>query len=108
MLVNFLLMCLSVLWLPKRNPQIARDVRVVSNRKIQIPLALLGAIMLGGFLVVHIWKDISASVSAWYFHSTPVWLIVMAIATGIYLRELRSLRQSGVDVKAIFSKLPPE
>lgn len=108
MLVNFLLMCLSVLWLPKRNPEIAKDVRVVSNRKIQVPLVLLGAIMLGGFLVVHIWKDISASVSAWYFHSTPVWLIVMAIATGIYLRELRNLRQSGVDVKAIFSKLPPE
>jgi len=108
MLVNFLLMCLSVLWLPKRNPEIAKDVRVISNRKIQIPLALLGAIMLGGFLVVHIWKDFSASVSAWYFHSTPVWLIVMAIATGIYLRELRSLRQSGVDVKALFAKLPPE
>ncbi len=27
MLVNFLLMCVSVLWLPRRNPRLAADVR---------------------------------------------------------------------------------
>jgi amino acid transporter len=108
MLVNFLLMCLSVLALPRRNPDIARGVRVVSSRKMQVWLALFGAIMLGGFLVVHIWKDLSASVSAWYLHSTPIWLAVMAVATVVYVRELRTLRRSGVDVDAIFSKLPPE
>lgn len=108
MLVNFLLMCLSVLTLPRRNPQIARNIRVAPSRKVQVPLALFGMIMLGGFLIVHIWKDLSAPVSAWYFHSTPVWLAVMAVATVVYLRELRSLRRSGVDVKSIFSTLPPE
>ena len=108
MLVNFLLMCLSVLTLPRRNPGIARNIRVASSRKVQVPLALFGMIMLGGFLIVHIWKDLSAPVSAWYFHSTPVWLAVMAVATVVYLRELRNLRRSGVDVKSIFSTLPPE
>ncbi|MGH7599490.1 MAG: amino acid transporter, partial [bacterium] len=62
----------------------------------------------GGFLIVHVWKDFTASVSAWYFHSTPVWLAVMAVATAIYLRELRNLRRTGVDVEKIFSTLPPE
>lgn len=108
MLVNFLLMCMSVLWLPKRNPELARQVRVFSSRRAQIPLAALGVVMLGGFLLIHIWKDLSAQVSAWYFHSTPVWLGVMAIATLIYLRELQKLRRSGVDVKALFATLPPE
>ncbi len=108
MLVNFLLMCVSVLTLPRRNPQIAREVRVLPSRRVQLPLALFGVMVLGGFLVVHIWKDFSAPVSAWYFHSTFVWLIVMAVATAIYLRELRSLRRSGVDVNAIFSTLPPD
>ena len=108
MLVNFLLMCISVLWLSNRNPKLALKVRVIVSRRIQMPLMLLGTVMLGGFLTVHIWKDFSASVSAWYFHSTPIWLAVMAIATGIYLREVRRLRQSGVDVKALFAKLPPE
>jgi len=32
----------------------------------------------------------------------------MAIASAIYFRELRNLRRSGVDVDAIFAKLPPE
>lgn len=108
MLVNFLLMCCSVLWLPQRNPEIARDVRVLPSRKQQVPVALIGAIVLTGFLIIHIWKDLSADVAAWYFHSTPVWLLVMAVATIIYVREFRKLRQSGVDVSAIFSKLPPE
>lgn len=108
MLVNFLLMCLSVLALPIRNPDISRNVVVLPNRKIQVPLALIGVLMIGGFLVVHIWKDFTASVSAWYFHSTPIWIVVMAVATGVYIRELRNLRRTGVDVKALFSKLPPE
>ncbi|MCI0695623.1 APC family permease [candidate division KSB1 bacterium] len=108
MLVNFLLMCVSVLALPRRNPEIAREVRVLPSRRAQVPLALLGTIVIGGFLIVHVWKDFTASVSAWYFHSTPVWLAVMAVATAVYLRELRNLRRSGVDVEAIFSTLPPE
>ncbi len=108
MLVNFLLMCVSVLALPRRNPEIAREVRVLPSRRVQVPLALLGVIVLGGFLIVHVWKDFTASVSAWYFHSTPVWLAVMAVATAVYLRELRNLRRTGVNVEAIFSTLPPE
>lgn len=108
MLVNFLLMCLSVITLPRRNPMIARDVRVLPSRRVQMPLAWLGVLVIGGFLFIHIWKDFTATASAWYFHSTPVWLIVMVIASAIYFRELRHLRRSGVDVEAIFTKLPPE
>ena len=108
MLVNFLLMCLSVLVLPFRNPELASEVRVVRTRRIQLFVSLAGTVALGGFLVVHIWKDLSAQVSAWYFHSTPVWIGVMALATGVYLRELRKLRRAGVDVDQIFTQLPPE
>jgi hypothetical protein len=71
-------------------------------------VAVSGVLLLGGFLVVHIVKDLSAPVSAWYFHSTPVWLGVMAVATGVYVREIRLLRHKNVDVAGIFSKLPPE
>lgn len=108
MLVNFLLMCVSVLMLPRRNPTLARAITVLPSRRWQIPLALLGVLLLGGFLVVHIVKDLSASMSAWYFHSTPVWLLVMAMASAIYLREMRALRKSGVDVERHFAVLPPQ
>ena len=84
MLVNFLLMCLSVLVLPWRNPELAKLVRVFPSRRAQVPIALLGILLLGGFLVVQVAKDLNAPVSAWYFRSTPVWLGVMAVATILY------------------------
>lgn len=108
MLVNFLLMCLSVLVFPYRNPELARRIRVVTSRKAQVILATIGTVVLGGFLIIHVWKDLSTSLRAWYFHSTPIYLIVMAVASGIYAREVRCLRRRGVDVKALFSELPPE
>jgi amino acid transporter len=108
MLVNFLLMCVSVLTLPRRNPELASQVRVLPSRAAQVPLAWAGALLLGGFLVVHIVKDLSAPVSAWYFHSTPVWMGIMAVASSMYVGELRALRRAGVDVEDLFSKLPPE
>ena len=108
MLVNFLVMCLAVLRLPGRNPAIARDVRVVPSRPLQIGVAVLGTALLGGLLVVHVRKDLLASVGAWYLRSTWVWLGVMALATAIYLREVRKLRQGGVDVDAVFAELPAE
>ena len=108
MLVNFLLMCLSVIVFPHRNSELARRIRVVTSRKAQLILACLGVVMLGGFLVIHIWKDLTTTVRAWYFHSTPIYLIVMGVASAVYARELRCLLRRGVDVRAIFAKLPPE
>jgi basic amino acid/polyamine antiporter, APA family len=108
MLVNFGVMCLTVIWLPKRNPDIARRMTIVSNRAIQVPLAVLGVLLLSLFLGVHVWKDLTADVGAWYFHSTPLWLGVMALASAIYFREVTKLRRAGVDTEALFLRLPAE
>ena len=108
MLVNFLLMCVTVLSLPNRNPVLAREVKVLTARPWQLLIAGAGVVMLSGFLVIHVAKDLTADTAAWYFHSTPVWLIVMTMATGIYFRELRKLKREGVDIDALFKELPPE
>jgi len=73
-----------------------------------VPVVALGALMLSVFLVVHVAKDLSADVGAWYFHSTWVWLLVMVLATGIYLREMGNLKRRGVDVDALYATLPPQ
>ncbi len=108
MLVNFLVMCITVITLPIKNPLIAKNIMVVKSRTWQLILAISGTIVLVSFLIIHITKDLSSTVSAWYFHSTPIWGIVMIIASAIYFVELRKLKQSGVDVSKLFSKLPPE
>ena len=108
MLVNFLLMCLSVYFLPKKNPSIAKDIKVIKSRSLQLIVVFFGSLMLIVFLVVHVVKDINAEVEAWYFHSTPIWLLVMATASLIYFRERSRLKKKGVNLNDLFSKLPPE
>ena len=64
--------------------------------------------MLAVFLAVHTWKDLTGPAAAWYFRSTPVWAVVMALGTIVYRRERRALEAQGVDVAARFATLPPE
>jgi basic amino acid/polyamine antiporter, APA family len=108
MLINFLLMCLSVLILPQKNPVLAAEIKVFKSLLLQRILAGSGTLLLTGFLITHITKDITAPAAAWYFHSTPIWLIVMLVASLIFLFYWRRLRKSGIDTKKLFSTLPAE
>jgi amino acid transporter len=108
MLVNFLLMCLTVVTLPGRNPELAARVTVLSHRPSQLALAWLGIFLLAGFLLIHTHKDLSTELSAWYFHSTPIWLIVMGIGSAIYFLERAKLKRSGANLDQLFKQLPPE
>jgi basic amino acid/polyamine antiporter, APA family len=108
MLVNFLLMCVSVLALPRRNPGLARGMRVLAASRTRTVVAGTGSLVIAVFLAASIARDLSSPVRAWYFHSTPLWIAVMATASLVYLREVRGLRRRGIDVNAIFANLPPE
>jgi amino acid transporter len=108
MLVNFLLMCITVIALPVYNPPLAKQVAVFKSRAMQLILAITGAALLILFLIVHTAKDLKADVSAWYFHSTWVWLLVLGVASLIFFWKMRQLKRSGVDVEEQFRVLPPE
>ena len=108
MLVNFLLMAVSVLTLPRHNPHLARAITVLPQAAHRIPLALLAVVVIAGFLAVHTIKDLTAPAAAWYFRSTWLWAAVMAAGTIIYAREVTRLKAAGVDLRARFAALPPE
>ena len=108
MLVNFILMCLSVLALPHRNPALAKEVRFMKNRHLHLIMSSCGAVLLGALLVIQIIKDLRTPFQAWYFHSTYIYLLVTGAATVIFLFEWQKLRRKKVDIKKIFSTLPPE
>jgi amino acid transporter len=57
MLVNFLLMGVSVLTLPGRNPAIARDVTVVPSQGLQVLLATLAVMAIGSVIY---WREVRA------------------------------------------------
>ncbi|MCZ6508457.1 MAG: APC family permease, partial [Acidobacteria bacterium] len=79
MLVNFLLMCLAVLRLPRAQPELDAGRRLPLGSRSRWWCALAGAILLGFLLAVHIGKDLGADGPIWYLRSTPVWLAVMAL-----------------------------
>lgn len=106
MLVNFLLMCVTVISLPKYNPAIAKTIGIFKSRTAQLAVAIPGVIFLTLFLAVHTWRDFQTEVSAWYFHPTLIWLLVLVLASLIFFWKTRQLKQSGLDLKTAFKSLP--
>ena len=108
MLVNFILMCLTLICIPKKNPAIALNIKILKSHKWRSSIAWTGFIFLLVFLIIHTWKDLQAPVEKWYFHATPVWLIVMGAASLIYFRQIKKIRQTGIDLDQLFTNLPEE
>lgn len=108
MMVNFLLMCITLLTIKKVNPTLMADISVIKNRTTQLFIGIFGTIFLLGFLIIHTYKDLTAEASAWYFHSTPIWLIVMSLASIIFAFKWKQLKRQGVDLKKRFNSLPIE
>jgi amino acid transporter len=108
MMVNFLLMCVTLLTLPRKNPELAGEIKIFKNRWTQLGIGAFGAILLVGFLGIHTYKDLTSNVKDWYFHSTPIWFIVMTLASIIFVYKWRQIKLKGVDVTALFNKLPKE
>lgn len=108
MMVNFLLMCLTLITIAKVNPELSQRITMIQSIPWRRAIGWSGVVLLIVFLSVHTWKDLNSDVAAWYFRSTPVWLIVMALGSAIFWRKTRALSKSGKDMKRLFSKLPPE
>jgi len=106
MLVNFIFMCLSVAWLPKRNPTLAQQITIFPNKTARAIIVGIGSVFLICFLLIHTYKDLSSSVDAWYFHSTWIWLIVMGMAAGLFFIRWTKLKKTSPDLLEKFSKLP--
>jgi basic amino acid/polyamine antiporter, APA family len=106
MMVNFLLMCITLLTLPRANAALSREISVVRNPFMQKGIGILGILFLLLFLGVHTYKDLTATVAQWYFHSTPVYLLVMGLASLLFLYKWKAMEQKGTDPKAIFKNLP--
>ena len=108
MMVNFLLMCITLVMISRINPTLEREIKIIRNRSIQKVLGWAGILILSSFLIIHIWKDLSSDVEAWYYHSTTIWLIVMIIASIIFFKEFAILKKKGIDTDQVFNNLPPE
>jgi APA family basic amino acid/polyamine antiporter len=108
MLVNFLLVALSVVFLAERNPRLAEGLRLMKSRPAQILFGGTAALLLALLLAAQVGKDLSAQVSAWYYRSTWAYLIAVAAASLLFFIRWRELRKAGVDLEGLYATLPPE
>jgi len=108
MMVNFLLMCVTLITIPKVNPLLANKISVIKNRNQQLIIGILGVVFLTLFLAVHTYKDMTSDVSSWFFRSTPVWLIVMGLGSLIFSIKWREIGLTSKDQYSRFKSLPKE
>ena len=108
MLVNFLLMSVTLLTLKKYNPKLSQEIKIIKNRILQLIIGWGGIIFLTGFLIIHLYKDLTSETEAWYFHSTYVWLIVMGLASIVFFYQWKQLQKKDASFYQHFKKLPTE
>lgn len=108
MLVNFLMMCLTLLFIPTINPNLYNSINVFKKRWFQVLISIGGILLLLVFLTMHTYKDLKSEVEAWYFHSTYVYLIVMGIGSLIFYVQWQKLKNLGTDTEQHFKELPAE
>ena len=108
MLVNFILVCLSLVFLAKRNPSLAAELRLMKSRWAQILLGGSGALLLSVLLVAQVMKDLRADVDDWYYRSTWTYLVAVGAVSLLFLIRWTGLRRAGVDLDKLYSTLPPE
>lgn len=105
MMINFLLMCITVITIAKINPKLYKEITIFKNRTLQKIIGYLGSLVIVIFLVIHTYKDLTSEVDAWYFHSTFIYLIVMTLASLYFLIRWIQIKR---DNKHIFKSLPSE
>jgi len=108
MMVNFLLMCITLITLPTINPAIAEQISVFNKRSTQLIIGIAGIIFLSLFLFVHTYKDLTSGADHWYFHSTPVWLIVMVFGSILFFIKWKEIGKTRKGDYSYFTRLPKE
>tara|TARA_Y100000385_G_scaffold291590_1_gene370497 strand:+ start:4289 stop:5770 length:1482 start_codon:yes stop_codon:yes gene_type:complete len=108
MMINFLLMCITLIALPQVNPKLSKEIQVFKNKGFQKVIGWGGSLILIFFLIIHLYKDMNSEVEAWYFHSTWIWGIVMILGSLLYFYQIISLKKQGINIKKLFSELPSE
>ena len=105
MMINFLLMCITVITIVKVNPKLYQEITILKNRSLQKIIGYIGSFVIVIFLVTHTYKDLTSEVDAWYFHSTFIYLIIMTLASIYFLTRWIKIKRNN---KHIFKSLPSE
>lgn len=105
MMINFLLMCITLISIKRVNPTLYNKITIIKNRTIQVLVGFIGSIIILIFLVIHTFKDLSSNVDGWYFHSTYIYLIVMTAASLYFIIRWNRVKTKNINT---YKELPLE
>ena len=105
MMINFLLMCITLISIKRVNPKLYNKITIIKNRTIQVLIGFIGSIIILIFLVIHTFKDLSSNVDGWYFHSTYIYLIVMTAASLYFIIRWNRVKTKNINT---YKELPLE
>ena len=105
MMINFLLMCITLISIKRVNPTLYNKITIIKNRTIQVLIGFIGSIIIFIFLVIHTFKDLSSNVDGWYFHSTYIYLIVMTAASLYFIIRWNRVKTKNINT---YKELPLE
>jgi APA family basic amino acid/polyamine antiporter len=108
MLLNFILMAVAVITLPRVNPQLYRAVGFLRSRGTQVAIAVVATVLLAVLLMIKVVSDLQSS-TPWYLKSTFIWVVVMIASAAVFRWFWVGLERQGIDPRRdIFSRLPEE
>jgi APA family basic amino acid/polyamine antiporter len=105
MMINFLLMCITLISIKRVNPTLYNKITIIKNRTIQVLIGYIGSIIILIFLVIHTFKDLSSNEDGWYFHSTYIYLIVMTAASLYFIIRWNRVKTKNINT---YKELPLE
>ena len=97
LIFTYMIICASVLTLPRCNPTICRQVRFIRVRWAQVLIAVLAIVTLFPLFLQQFWPIGDAS---------KLWLGVMAVGAIIFGTMWRAAKARGEDPREIFAHLP--
>lgn len=95
---TYILISVSVLTLPRCNPDICRRVAFIRSRTAQVIVSCIALLFLTPLLILELRVQNSASVL--------FWLGAMAVGAILFAIMWRTARARGVDLKQVFATLP--
>ncbi len=125
LLFTYMLIGLSVITFPYRNPELYRGVVFIRSRKAQVVIGLICILSIGALLAVQILTDVGATAERYqtmvqehstamallltlYRSATVIWLLVLAVGAGIFGYVWNARRARGEDLEQVFKTLPEE
>ncbi|MGD8239419.1 MAG: APC family permease [Armatimonadota bacterium] len=125
LLFTYMLIGLSAITFPYRNPELFRDVAFIRNRAAQIVVGLICILGIGALLGTQIQIDVKAAAERYstlmqettalkafgislYRSGTAIWLLMLAVGAVIYGVIRNARRARGEDLDQVFKALPEE